>query len=89
MFDKCALSHQGNKFIVIPPKKKYNINITFLSKVLRFVFNNNEIRLLGDSRLEPRTRDKITKVFQENHDSKLLGHYGFNKTYSEIKEHYY
>ena len=57
--------------------------------MLRFVFDNNEIRLLDDSRLEPRTRDEITKIFRENHDSKLSGHYEFNKTYSKIKERYY
>ena len=57
--------------------------------MLRFVFNNNEIRLLDDSRLELRTCDEITKIFQENHDNKLSGHYGFNKTYSKIKERYY
>ena len=39
--------------------------------MLRFVFNNNEIRLLDDSRPELRTRDEITKIFQENYDSKL------------------
>ena len=57
--------------------------------MLRFVFDNNEIRLLDDSRLEPRSRDEITKIFRENHDSKLSGHYKFNKTYSKIKERYY
>ena len=55
--------------------------------MLRFVFDNNEIRLLDDSRLEPRTRNEITKIFRKNHDSKLSGH--FNKTYSKIKERYY
>lgn len=41
------------------------------------------------SKINPKTQDDIKKILQENHDSKLSGHYGFNKTYSKIKETYY
>nr|XP_034194813.1 uncharacterized protein LOC117611033 [Osmia lignaria] len=39
--------------------------------------------------MNPQTPEEIQNILKENHDSKLSGHYGFNKTYAKVKEQYF
>ncbi|CAK9814888.1 Retrovirus-related Pol polyprotein from transposon 412 [Anthophora quadrimaculata] len=57
--------------------------------MLKYIFTKNDIKVFHNNKITPKTQDEINKILQENHDDKLAGHYGFNKTYNKIKEHYY
>ncbi|KAK2579107.1 hypothetical protein KPH14_000885 [Odynerus spinipes] len=80
---------KNKKFILVPPEKHININPAQLYEMLAFLFPKNEIKIFDMTRIVPKNQDEIKRILEENHGSKLSGHYGFNKTYSKIKENYY
>lgn len=76
-------------FTLVPPNKSPNIKQSFLNEMLKFIFPENHIKIFNISRIILKDQNEIKVIFEENHCSKLAGHYGFNKTYSKIKENYY
>lgn len=77
------------RFVLIPPNKSPNIKASLLNEMVKFIFPENEIKIFNISRITPKNRDEIKTIFEENHCSKLAGHYEYNKTYTKIKENYY
>ena len=73
-------------FILIPPNKSPHIKTTFLNEMLKFIFPKNKIRIFNIARVTPKNRDEVKLILEENHSSKLGGHYAFNKTYSKLKK---
>lgn len=78
---------KSDSFTFVPPKT--NLKLPLVFEMLKFIFPKNNIRIFDTNKIIPNSRDEIKRIFQENHDSKLSGHYGFNKTYSKIKTRYY
>lgn len=39
-------------------------------------------------RITPKDKNEFTKILKDNHEPKLAGHSGYNRTYKRIKEHY-
>lgn len=76
-------------FVFIYPHKSSNLKPNLLYEMLKYVFTTNIIKIFHNDKITPKTQDEINKILQENHDNKLAGHFGFNKTYNKIKEHYY
>lgn len=87
-----ALKYFSNKFKekkIVFPENHQNIKITFLFEMLKCLFPMVEITILNSSKITPKNQDEVNQILETNHDSKLSGHSGFNRTYSRIKENYY
>lgn len=101
LFDKIEYKHlfkcfqslhskiHNDSFVFIYPQKNSNLKPNLLYEMLKYLFTTNDIKIFHNDKITPKTQDEINKILQENHDNKLAGHYGFNKTYKKIKEHYY
>lgn len=75
-------------FTLIPPDKAPNIKPVQLNEMLKFIFPKNEIKIFNTAKITPKNQEEVKTILIECHNSKLSGHYGFNKTYSKIKERY-
>lgn len=79
---------KNNDFIFALPERHKNIKSNQLYEMFKYLFPRNDIRVLNINKITPKNREEIDLILRENHDSKLSGHYGFNKTYSKIKASY-
>lgn len=80
---------KNENFVLIPPKKSQNIKTNVLFDMLKFIYDNNEIKILSNIKTCPKNEQEVELILKENHDSKLAGHCGFQKTYKKIKENFY
>lgn len=78
-----------NDFILGIPDKHTNIKMPYLFEMLKFIYSENKVTLLNTNKIEPKDQAEINKILEENHDNKLTGHSGFNRTYNRIKEIYF
>lgn len=66
-----------------------NANKKQLAQVKNYQLINNHIYIKDGMRLVlPRYKELITKILQENHDSKIAGHLG-DKTYKKVSRSYF
>lgn len=81
----------GNLYIHDITTKNPNIKFYLFSEIIYYLFKDTKIQplIVKRERTQPQNVDEITKILQENHDSKLAGHSGFIRTYKRIKVYYY
>lgn len=67
-----------------------NIKKDMFCEIIYYLFKDTKFTpiILGKDRITPQTKDEISTILKENHDSKLAGHSGFMRTYKRIKESY-
>lgn len=89
---KCFITFKSliknQNFIFVPPINYKNLKPQQTYYMLKFIFNNNLIKTFDTNKITPKSMDEIDSILRDHHDSKLSGHFGFNKTYSKIKDRY-
>lgn len=79
---------KSSNFTFVSPSSKNNLKESHIFTMLKFIFPGNNIKIHCYSKIIPKNQTEIQNILLENHDSKLAGHYGFNRTYSKVKSRY-
>ena len=83
--------YSGNLYIHDVTINNKNIKKDMFGEIIYYILKDTPdvIPIILDTeRITPKSREEISKILQENHDSKLAGHSGFLRTYKRIKEFY-
>jgi hypothetical protein len=77
-------------YITNPTLYNKNLKQDMIHELIYFIFQSTQIKvfLVDKTKIQPKTKDEITKILEEHHSTSIAGHKGFSKTYKSIKELY-
>jgi hypothetical protein len=77
-------------YITNPTLYNKNLKQDMIHELIYFIFQSTQIKvfLVDKTKIQPKTKDEITKILEEHHSTSIAGHEGFSKTYKSIKELY-